>query len=283
MSKAHSDRLREIASKARTLANHAAALRQARGQTDIGRLQARTCRAFSRLKAFSLLWLADGLSIDEHSNECLSILDRIRWAAERIEPCLFDDELIRSEILAESIRDLRDASEDLTKWADSRQNEKARAAAIHADDLGIHQADDAREPVQTSNGQAKPHDDANGSATGSQSMNSARKAKPPSANGKKQPANGHSAQPLPDIPTEPTDGEPPISRPNDDRDKWIYDQCCKGTPHKVIAAGLRKKANRRRWRLIKSEQGIRRAAENHATRNGLQLPPKRKKSGRRRA
>jgi hypothetical protein len=61
------------------------------------------------------------------------------------------------------------------------------------------------------------------------------------------------------------------------RDKWIYQQCCKGSemPYDQIVAELKRVAPKKGWRKIDSVQGIRAAAINYAQRNGLPLPPKR--------
>jgi hypothetical protein len=61
------------------------------------------------------------------------------------------------------------------------------------------------------------------------------------------------------------------------RDKWIYQQCCKGNemPLDKIVAELKRCASKRRWRVINSIQGIRIAAARYAKRHGLKAPPSR--------
>lgn len=57
------------------------------------------------------------------------------------------------------------------------------------------------------------------------------------------------------------------------RDKWIYDECCKGTPYDLIVSKLKKKP--KSWDRIESKQGIRSAAKRYADRNGLPQVPRR--------
>ncbi len=62
------------------------------------------------------------------------------------------------------------------------------------------------------------------------------------------------------------------------RDKWIYQQCCKGKmmPLSKIVAELKRKTQKEKgWALISTIQGIRGAAVRHAKRNGLPPPPSR--------
>lgn len=70
-------------------------------------------------------------------------------------------------------------------------------------------------------------------------------------------------------------GAPVGPRPsgNDDRDRWIYQECREGAPYKQVIAQLR---DRSEWEPIESAQGIRAAAKRYAERMGLPPPPRRK-------
>jgi hypothetical protein len=57
------------------------------------------------------------------------------------------------------------------------------------------------------------------------------------------------------------------------RDKWVYQQCCKGVPYDTIALRLPKK--NKRWRRITTKQGILACARKYAEDNGHPLPPPR--------
>jgi hypothetical protein len=59
------------------------------------------------------------------------------------------------------------------------------------------------------------------------------------------------------------------------RDKWIYLQCYKGTPHDMIVAELRKIAPKRKWRIVSTKQRIRQIGIEYADRHGLPHPPPR--------
>jgi hypothetical protein len=61
------------------------------------------------------------------------------------------------------------------------------------------------------------------------------------------------------------------------RDKWIYQQCCKGraAPYLSIIAELKKKAQAKGWEPIDSPQGIRRAASKYAIAHDLPQPSRR--------
>jgi hypothetical protein len=61
------------------------------------------------------------------------------------------------------------------------------------------------------------------------------------------------------------------------RNKWIYQQCCKGKsmPYGSIVAELKRIAPSKGWEVIESVQGIRAAALTYAKQNQLELPPKR--------
>ena len=57
---------------------------------------------------------------------------------------------------------------------------------------------------------------------------------------------------------------PPVKLPNEERDKWIYEQRFKGTADKVILGQLAKKKS---WEAIASIQGIRFAGNRYANAN----------------
>jgi hypothetical protein len=65
--------------------------------------------------------------------------------------------------------------------------------------------------------------------------------------------------------------------PKEQRDKWIYHECMKGTPYQTIAIRLNKKP--KKWSRIESANGIKMAAERYAERHSLPKPPTRQ-SGR---
>ena len=56
------------------------------------------------------------------------------------------------------------------------------------------------------------------------------------------------------------------------RDKWIYEQCCKGIPHENIVAELRRKAVAKGWRIVSTKQRIRQIGIEYADDNGLGRP-----------
>jgi hypothetical protein len=58
------------------------------------------------------------------------------------------------------------------------------------------------------------------------------------------------------------------------RDKWIYEQCCKGVAYDAIALRLKKKSVN--WPRIESKQGIQSAAQRYAKRHNLSDIPRRK-------
>ena len=60
----------------------------------------------------------------------------------------------------------------------------------------------------------------------------------------------------------------------DNRDKWLYDECWKGTVYGTIVSRLKKKP--KSWDRIESVQGIKKAATRYAKRHGLPDIPKRK-------
>jgi hypothetical protein len=60
------------------------------------------------------------------------------------------------------------------------------------------------------------------------------------------------------------------------RDKWIYRQCCKGTPHGAIVAELRRIAVKRGWQIVRTKQRIQQIGIRYAQQHDLPLPPSRK-------
>jgi hypothetical protein len=59
------------------------------------------------------------------------------------------------------------------------------------------------------------------------------------------------------------------------RNKWIYDQCCKGIPHDKIVAELRTRATRRGWKIVSTKQRIQQIGNEYADDHGLDRPPPR--------
>jgi hypothetical protein len=59
------------------------------------------------------------------------------------------------------------------------------------------------------------------------------------------------------------------------RDKWIYRQCCKGTPHDAIVAELRRIADGKGWRRISTKNRVWQIGREYAERHGLEPPPPR--------
>ena len=57
------------------------------------------------------------------------------------------------------------------------------------------------------------------------------------------------------------------------RDKWVYNECCKGTAYDSIARNLPKRNTK--WPRISTKQGILACAKRYAKRNGLPDPPPR--------
>jgi len=78
----------------------------------------------------------------------------------------------------------------------------------------------------------------------------------------------------------PADTPKPISTqsPKEQRDKWIYNECIKGTPYQTIVIRLNKKP--KKWSRIESVNGVKMAAKRYAERHSLPMPHARQ-SGRR--
>lgn len=62
----------------------------------------------------------------------------------------------------------------------------------------------------------------------------------------------------------------------EDRDRWIYQQCCKGTPHDVIVADLRRIALLRGWSVVRSKQRVQQIGSEYARRHERKPPPPRR-------
>lgn len=60
------------------------------------------------------------------------------------------------------------------------------------------------------------------------------------------------------------------------RDKWIYTQYMKGVVYKTIIADLKRRATKKKWEPILSDNGIRGAARRYATRHGKPFLPRQK-------
>lgn len=67
-------------------------------------------------------------------------------------------------------------------------------------------------------------------------------------------------------------GKSPRKNQNDERDSWIYKQCCDLVPYSEIRFQLTKKT---KWDQIDHDQGIRQAAIRYAKRKSFPPPPKR--------
>jgi hypothetical protein len=63
---------------------------------------------------------------------------------------------------------------------------------------------------------------------------------------------------------------------NDDRDKWIYEQCARRTPYKKIVILLKEIADQKGWDVITTKQGIYDAAKRFAKAHCLPSLPRRK-------
>jgi hypothetical protein len=67
-----------------------------------------------------------------------------------------------------------------------------------------------------------------------------------------------------------------VDKKKEARDKWIYEQCCKGTAHDKIAADLKKRAPKKGWRIVSSKQRIQQIGNEYADSHGLERPPSRR-------
>jgi hypothetical protein len=60
------------------------------------------------------------------------------------------------------------------------------------------------------------------------------------------------------------------------RDRWIYQHCCKGTPHDVIVAELKRIALRHGWSLVSTKQRVQQIGSEYARRHERKPPPPRR-------
>jgi hypothetical protein len=60
------------------------------------------------------------------------------------------------------------------------------------------------------------------------------------------------------------------------RDRWIYRECCKGTPHDQIVAALKQQAGRKGWQIFSSKQRVQQIGNSYADRHSLPRPPARR-------
>ena len=59
------------------------------------------------------------------------------------------------------------------------------------------------------------------------------------------------------------------------RDKWIYEQCCKGVPHDKIVIELKKQAVKKGWRVFSTKNRVWQIGKEYAARHSLPEPPPR--------
>lgn len=64
-----------------------------------------------------------------------------------------------------------------------------------------------------------------------------------------------------------------VPSPEEQRNHWIYSQCCAGTPYDQIIHELRRQPES--WPRLESIPGVKAAAERYAQRHGLPSPPTR--------
>lgn len=69
--------------------------------------------------------------------------------------------------------------------------------------------------------------------------------------------------------------KPLTDSPHDPRDKWLYEECRKGTAYTTILIRLKRKP--KSWERLESVQGIRGAVKRYCKRHNLPEPPKRQK------
>ena len=62
-------------------------------------------------------------------------------------------------------------------------------------------------------------------------------------------------------------------RPNDERDRFIYERMCEGAPYKTILAEVNRRPG---WAKLGKEQGVEQAGRRYARRMGLDPPPRRR-------
>jgi hypothetical protein len=84
-------------------------------------------------------------------------------------------------------------------------------------------------------------------------------------------AAGAGAQGVPQLPPKKV-----ANKQKEGRDKWIYEQCCKGTPHDEIVAALKRRAVKSGWRVVSTKQRIQQIGNEYADVHGLQRPAPRR-------
>lgn len=75
------------------------------------------------------------------------------------------------------------------------------------------------------------------------------------------------------------EAEGPVERDklSEARDKWIYQQCCKGVAHDSIVRELKKMVEKKKgWRIVSSKQRVQQIGNEYADRHGLSRPPPRR-------
>jgi hypothetical protein len=65
-------------------------------------------------------------------------------------------------------------------------------------------------------------------------------------------------------------------RKMEERNRWIYQQCCKRREHDAIVAELKRIAVRRRWRIVSTKQRIQQIGREYARQHDLEPPPARR-------
>ena len=68
-----------------------------------------------------------------------------------------------------------------------------------------------------------------------------------------------------------------IGWPNDERDRWIYEQCCSLVNYATTISDLKKMAPGNAWKIVSTIGGIKSAASRWAERNGKPPIPKRRR------
>jgi hypothetical protein len=72
----------------------------------------------------------------------------------------------------------------------------------------------------------------------------------------------------------PKERKRPLSkdRPNEARNKWVYERCCAGAPHDSIVMKLKQLARKRGWRVVSTKQRIHQIGNEYADAHGLKRP-----------
>jgi hypothetical protein len=72
-----------------------------------------------------------------------------------------------------------------------------------------------------------------------------------------------------------TSNKPQRAKKLEARDKWIYEQCCRGTPHDRIVAELKRIALSKGWQVFRSKQRAEQIGKEYARRHEKPSPPPR--------